>query len=181
MKEEIIISGFGGQGVLSMGKLLAYAGMMEGKEVTWLPAYGPEQRGGTANVTVIVSDEQISSPILSNYQTAILLNQPSLDRFISKIRPGGTLIYDTFGIMNVPKRDDINIYEINAMDAATQMKNIKTFNMVILGGLIKLHPIVSVEDVKQALYKTLPQRHHNLIPLNEEALLKGMEIIKKVQ
>ena len=179
MKEEIIISGFGGQGVLSMGKLLAYAGMMEGKEVTWLPAYGPEQRGGTANVTVIVSDEKISSPILSHYDTAILLNQPSIERFMPKIKPGGTLIYDSYGILAPPKCDNINIYEINAMDTAAAMKNIKTFNMIILGGLIKLHPIVSIEDIKNALFKTLPKRHHDLIPLNEQALLKGMEIIKK--
>ena len=94
MTQEIIISGFGGQGVLSMGKILAYAGLMEGKEVSWMPAYGPEQRGGTANVTVIVSDNPISSPILSEYDTAILLNQPSLEKFESKIKPGGTIIYD---------------------------------------------------------------------------------------
>ena len=94
MKKEIIISGFGGQGVLSMGKILAYSGLMENKEVTWMPAYGPEQRGGTANVTVIVSDERISSPILSKYDVAIVLNQPSLDKFEPKVKPGGILIYD---------------------------------------------------------------------------------------
>ena len=94
MKEEIIIAGFGGQGVLSMGKILAYSGLMEGKEVTWMPAYGPEQRGGTANVTVIVSDDKISSPILSKYDTAIILNQPSLEKFESRVKPGGILIYD---------------------------------------------------------------------------------------
>ena len=93
MKTEIIISGFGGQGCLSMGKILAYSGLMENKEVTWMPAYGPEQRGGTASVTVIVSDERISSPILSKYDVAIVLNQPSLDKFESKVKPGGILIY----------------------------------------------------------------------------------------
>ena len=102
MKEEIIIAGFGGQGVLSMGKILAYSGLMEGKEVTWMPAYGPEQRGGTANVTVIVSDEKISSPILSKYDAAIILNQPSLEKFESKVKPGGVLIYDGYGIINPP-------------------------------------------------------------------------------
>ena len=109
MKEEIIISGFGGQGVLSMGKILAYSGLMEGKEVTWMPAYGPEQRGGTANVTVIVSDERISSPILSSYDTAIVLNQPSLEKFESRIKPGGVLIYDSYGILQPPTRTDIDI------------------------------------------------------------------------
>lgn len=100
MKEEIIIAGFGGQGVLSMGKILAYSGLMEDKEVTWMPAYGPEQRGGTANVTVIISDERISSPILSKYDTAIILNQPSLAKFENKVKPGGVLIYDGYGIIN---------------------------------------------------------------------------------
>ena len=98
MKEEIIIAGFGGQGVLSMGKILAYSGLMEDKEVTWLPSYGPEQRGGTANVTVIISDERISSPILDTYDVAVVLNQQSLDKFESKVKPGGTLIYDSYGI-----------------------------------------------------------------------------------
>lgn len=179
MKEEIIISGFGGQGVLSMGKLLAYAGLMEGKEVTWLPAYGPEQRGGTANVTVIISDAKISSPIVNTYSTAILLNQPSLERFTPALRPGGTLIYDSYGIFAPPQREDINLYRIDAMDAAATLKNIKTFNMFILGGLIKVLPIVSVENIRKALFHTLPERHHNLIPINETALLKGMEIIRK--
>ena len=103
MKTEIIIAGFGGQGVLSMGKILAYSGLMENKEVTWMPAYGPEQRGGTANVTVIVSDERISSPILSKYDVAIVLNQPSLDKFEPKLKPGGILIYDGFGCSIRPR------------------------------------------------------------------------------
>lgn len=178
MKEEIIISGFGGQGVLSMGKLLAYAAMMEGKEVSWLPAYGPEQRGGTANCTVIVSDNKVPSPIVSHYSTAILLNQPSIEKFMPTIKPGGALIYDNSSVMEIPERDDIDIYSMDAMDAAAEMNNIKTFNMIVLGGLIKIKPIVSVENIRKALFKTLPERHHNLIPMNEKALLKGMEIIK---
>ena len=178
MKQEIIISGFGGQGVLSMGKILAYAGLMEGKEVTWMPAYGPEQRGGTANVTVIVSDDPISSPILSAYDTAIVLNQPSLDKFQPKVKPGGHLIYDGFGIMEPPTRTDIIAPQINAMEMAAEMKMVKCFNMMVLGGLLKIHPIVSMESVMKALRKTLPERHHNLLPMNEEAIRKGMEIIQ---
>ena len=127
MKEEIIIAGFGGQGVLSMGKILAYSGLMENKEVSWMPSYGPEQRGGTANVTVILSD----------------------------------------------------IYRIDAMDAATEMKNAKAFNMIVLGGLLKIKPMVSLENVLKGLKKSLPERHHKLIPMNEQAILKGMELIKK--
>ena len=152
MKTEIIIAGFGGQGVLSMGKILAYSGMLEGKEVTWMPAYGPEQRGGTANVTVIISDERISSPILSKYDVAIVLNQPSLDKFMPKLKPGGMLIYDGFGIVNPPTRDDIKVYRIDAMDKAAEMKNAKVFNMIVLGGLLKVCPVVSTDGLQKALF-----------------------------
>lgn len=180
MKAEIIIAGFGGQGVLSMGKILAYSGLMEDKEVTWMPAYGPEQRGGTANVTVIVSEERISSPILSQYDVAIVLNQPSLDKFESKVKTGGILIYDGFGIINPPTRKDINVYRIDAMDKAAELKNSKVFNMIVLGGLLKVCPIVSTNGLNKALYKTLPERHHGLIPLNMEAVEAGGQIIEKV-
>ena len=173
MKKEIIISGFGGQGVLSMGKILAYSALMEDKEGTWMPAYGPEQRGGTANVTVIVSDEKISSPILSSYDVAVVLNQPSLDKFEGRIKPGGILIYDSYGIINPPTRKDITIYRINAMDKAAEMKNAKIFNMIVLGGLLKVCPVVSTNGVEKGLYKTLPERHHSLIPLNMEAFAEG--------
>ena len=179
MKKEIIISGFGGQGVLSMGKLLAYSGPMEGKEVTWMPAYGPEQRGGTANVTVIVSDERISSPILSRYDVAIVLNQPSLEKFEPKVKPGGILIYDGYGIINPPTRSDIQVYRIDAMDKAADMKNAKVFNMIVLGGLLKVCPVVSTEGLHSALLKSLPERHHALIPLNMQAVEEGMKIITR--
>ena len=179
MKKEIIISGFGGQGVLSMGKILAYSGLMEDKEVTWMPAYGPEQRGGTANVTVIVSDKRISSPILSRYDVAIVLNQPSLEKFEPKVKPGGILIYDGYGIINPPTRKDINVYRIDAIDKAADMKNDKVFNMIVLGGLLKVCPVVSTEGLHSALFKSLPERHHGLIPLNMQAVEEGMKIIEK--
>lgn len=179
MKKEIIISGFGGQGVLSMGKILAYSGLMEDKEVTWMPSYGPEQRGGTANCTVIVSDERISSPILSRYDIAIVLNQPSLDRFMPLIKPGGILIYDSYGILNKPSRSDIHIYQIDAMDKAAELKNAKVFNMIVLGGLLKVCPVVSTDGLKKALYKTLPERHHEMITLNMKAVQVGMDLIEE--
>ena len=179
MKKEIIISGFGGQGVLSMGKILAYSGLMENKEVTWMPAYGPEQRGGTANVTVIVSDSRISSPILSKYDVAIVLNQPSLDKFEQKVKPGGILIYDGYGVINPPTRNDISVFRIDAMDKAAEMKNAKVFNMIVLGGLLKVCPVVSTNGLSKALYKSLPERHHNTIPLNMQAVEEGMKIINK--
>ena len=180
MTEEIIISGFGGQGVLSMGKILAYSGLMEDKEVTWMPAYGPEQRGGTANVTVIISDNKISSPILSTYDVAIVLNQPSLQKFESKIKPGGVLIYEESTIIDPPTRQDIEVYSLAAIDTAIQeMKNSKTFNMIVLGGLLQVRPIISTASVVKALYKTLPERHHALIPTNEAAIELGKKIIQK--
>ena len=177
MKKEIIISGFGGQGVLSMGKILAYSGLMDDKEVTWMPAYGPEQRGGTANVTVIVSDEKISSPILSKFDIAIVLNQPSLEKFEPKLKPGGILIYDGYGIINPHTRKDITVYRIDAMDKAAEMKNGKVFNMIVLGGLLKVAPVVSTKGVEKALKKTLPERHHDMIPLNMQAIEEGGKII----
>lgn len=134
MKQEIIIAGFGGQGVLSMGKILAYSGLMEGKEVSWMPSYGPEQRGGTANVTVILSDDRISSPVLNEYDIAIILNQPSMEKFENKVKKGGIIIYDGYGIHTPVKRTDVSVYRVDAMDAATEMKNEKAFNMLILGG-----------------------------------------------
>ena len=108
-KEEIIIAGFGGQGVLSMGKILAYSGVMQGLEVSWMPSYGPEMRGGTANVTVILSDRQISSPIVHDYDTAIILNQQSMDKFEPRVKPGGVLIYDPNGVVRPPQRKDIRV------------------------------------------------------------------------
>ncbi|MEG1539056.1 MAG: 2-oxoacid:acceptor oxidoreductase family protein [Muribaculaceae bacterium] len=178
MKEEIIIAGFGGQGVLSMGKILAYSGLMEDKEITWMPSYGPEQRGGTANVTVILSDDKISSPILDSFDTAVVLNQQSLDKFESKVKPGGILIYDSYGIHTPPKRSDITIYRVDAMEATFDMNNAKSYNMIILGALLKVRPMVKIESVLKGLKKTLPERHHHLIPLNEQALEKGMSLIK---
>ncbi len=177
MKKEIIISGFGGQGVLSMGKILAYSGLMEDKEVTWMPAYGPEQRGGTANVTVIISDSAIPSPIVSSYDVAIVLNQPSLDKFEAKVKPGGILIYDDNGILTPPTRTDIHTYSISAMAKAAEMKNAKVFNMIVLGALLKVCPVVSNDGLHKALYKSLPERHHKLIPLNMQAVSEGMRLI----
>ncbi len=180
MTEEIIIAGFGGQGVLSMGKILAYSGIMQDQEVSWMPAYGPEMRGGTANVTVIISDDRISSPILTQYDTAVILNQQSMDKFENSVRPGGTLIYDPNGLTRHPERTDINIYTIKAAEEASKMGMTKVFNMIVLGGYLKVKPIVKLENVIKGLQKSLPERYHHLIPMNEEAVTRGMEIIEKI-
>jgi 2-oxoglutarate ferredoxin oxidoreductase subunit gamma len=181
MHEEIIIAGFGGQGVLSLGKILAYAGIFEGKEVSWFPSYGPEMRGGTANVTVIISDERISSPVLNTYDTAIIFNQQSLDKFEPKVKPGGLLIYDPNGITRHPVRKDIDIYKVEATRTAVKLGNTKVLNMVALGAYLKVKPIVSLEHVTDALKKSLPERYHHLIPLNEEAIRKGQEVLELVR
>lgn len=159
-----------------MGKILAYAGLMDNLEVTWMPSYGPEQRGGTANVTVILSDSPISSPVLDKYDTAVVLNQQSLDKFESKVKPGGTLIYDPSGIHRLPERTDVKVVAVDAMTAAIELNNSKTYNMILLGALLKCRPIVEIDAVLRGLKKTLPERHHHLIPLNEQALRKGMEL-----
>ncbi|MCF0182448.1 MAG: 2-oxoacid:acceptor oxidoreductase family protein [Muribaculaceae bacterium] len=179
MKSEIIIAGFGGQGVLSMGKILAYSGLMEDKEVSWLPSYGPEQRGGTANVTVILSDNRISSPVLNAYDIVVALNQQSLDKFQPMVKPGGILIYDSYGIHNPPTRSDIVVHRIDATEATFEMKNRKTYNMIVLGAMLKASPMVTIECVLKGLKKTLPERHWHLLPLNEQALRKGMELVKE--
>lgn len=179
MTKEIIIAGFGGQGVLSMGKILAYSGLLEEKEVSWFPSYGPEQRGGTANVTVILSDDKISSPVINEFDIAIILNQPSLEKFESQVKPGGVLIYDPNGIKHLPQRSDISIYEIKAIDTAIEMKNSKVFNMIVLGGLLSVSSVVKLDSVMEGLKKSLPERHHYLLPMNKEAILQGMKIIEK--
>ncbi len=181
MTEEIIIAGFGGQGVLSMGKILAYSGVMEDKEVSWMPSYGPEMRGGTANCTVIISDQRISSPILSNYDTAIILNQQSMDKFESMVKPGGLLIYDGNGITRHPSRKDISIYRVDAADEAARIGLSKVFNMIILGGYLKVRPVVGKEFIHKGLEKSLPKRHHGLIPDNERAIDRGKEIVQEIQ
>ncbi|GHT24401.1 2-oxoglutarate ferredoxin oxidoreductase subunit gamma [Bacteroidia bacterium] len=180
MQHELIIAGFGGQGVLSMGKILAYSGLTEGKEVAWYPSYGPEQRGGTANVTVILSDERISSPVLNEYDIAIVLNQPSLDKFEKTVKKGGILIYDTSSIIQKPSRTDIRIFEIDAANTANAEGLGKVFNMMVLGGLLKVAPMVKLDNVLAGLKKSIPERHHKYLPLNEKAILRGMEIIKPV-
>lgn len=181
MTEEIIIAGFGGQGVLSMGKILAYSGIMQDQEVSWFPSYGPEMRGGTANVTVILSDERISSPVLNQYDTAIILNQQSLDKFESKVKPGGTLLFDPNGIIKEPTRTDIKIYRVDATRIASEKGQPMIFNMIVLGAFLKVKPIVKMENVKRGLEKSLPERHHKTIPMNLAAIEMGEKALEEIR
>ena len=178
MLQEMIFAGFGGQGVLSMGKLLAYAAMKEGKEISWMPSYGPEMRGGTANCMVNVSDQPISSPIVTEYDVVVVLNLPSLTKFEPKVKKGGILIWESSTIKQAPTRDDIKVIALPAIDkAANELKNVKVMNMLVLGALTKANPIVKKESLITALKETLPERHHKLIPLNEKAIELGMSLV----
>jgi len=178
MLQEIIFAGFGGQGVLSMGQILAYAAIFENREVSWMPSYGPEMRGGTANCITIISDDPISSPIISKFDTAVVLNQPSIEKFEKAVTPGGIIIYETNNVLRPPTRTDIKIYAVPAAEEALKLKNSRVMNVIILGALLKIKSTVKTESVMSALKKVLPERYHKLLPLNEQALMRGMELIK---
>lgn len=177
MLEELIVAGFGGQGVLSMGMTLAYSGMVEGMEISWMPSYGPEMRGGTANCITILSSEKISSPIVSLFDTAIVLNQPSMDKFAARVKPGGLILYESGTILKPSTRTDIDIIGIAATSEALKLKNARTMNMIMLGAYLYLRNVVEIESVLEALKKVLPEKYHNTIPLNQQALERGEELV----
>lgn len=174
MLHEIIIAGFGGQGVMSMGTLLAYAGIHEGKKVTWMPSYGPEQRGGTANCHVVISDQEIGSPVITHPTALVVMNQPSLDKFEGSVRQGGILIINRSLVNSAPRRHDVRIAEVPAYQLAMELGTTRVANMVILGVLVGLTGAVSLETVVESLKKVLPERRYDLIPLNRKALEAGL-------
>lgn len=178
MKQEIIMAGFGGQGVMSMGMILAYAGLVEDKEVSWMPSYGPEMRGGTANCTVIVSDKRIASPVTAVPDTVIAMNLPSLDKFAPMVKPGGLLIINSSLIEKECDRTDITIVKVPCNEIAGEIGSAKVANMVALGAYLKATGILSIEAVVNAMKKKVfPDKPH-LIPMNETALNKGAEMVK---
>jgi len=179
MEQRVIMAGFGGQGVMSMGQLLAYAGMLENKNVTWLPSYGPEMRGGTANCHVIVSDKEIAAPVISEATAAIIMNRPSLDKFENSVVPGGVIFVNSSLINRKVQRTDVEVYEIPANEIALEMGNLKVANMVMLGAFLEKTKIVDPESVLESLKKVLGESKANLIPINREALKRGAEVIKK--
>lgn len=176
-EHEIICAGFGGQGVLSMGSIIAYSGMIEGKEVSWMPSYGPEMRGGTANCIVIVSDSRISSPIITKFDTAFVLNQPSLDKFEKAVKPGGLLLYEQSTIIHPPTRTDIDVVCIHAIEEADKLKAKQVANMIMVGAFLEKRPIVKMETIISTLKKVLPEHRHHMIPVNEQALKRGSELV----
>ncbi|NHC39974.1 2-oxoacid:ferredoxin oxidoreductase subunit gamma [Bacillus sp. MM2020_1] len=178
MLEEIIIAGFGGQGVMSMGQLLAYAGMLEGKGVSWLPSYGPEQRGGTANCAVVISDEPVGSPLVTMPSTAIVLNNPSFDKFEPKVRPGGLLIINSSLVVRNSDRKDLKIIELTATDMANDLGNARVANMILLGAFLEQTKIVTEDSVIESLKKVLSEDKHHLLEINKQALKKGATLVK---
>ena len=179
MLEEVIIAGFGGQGLMLMGRLLAYAGMLEGKKVAWMPSYGPEMRGGTANCTVIISSEEIASPIVTNPKTVIAMNKPSLDKFESLIQKDGLIVLNNSLIDQEVKRDDIRVLKIPANDIANKLGNLRVANMVALGAYVKKSGVVKLESIFKALEKALAGKNQKILDLNKVALKKGEDIAKE--
>ena len=179
MTQELIIAGFGGQGVMSMGQLLAYAAMLEGKKVTFLPSYGPEMRGGTANCTVVISDEAVGSPVISDPSTLIAMNLPSLDRFELTVRPGGFIVVNSSLIERKVQRDDVTSVRVPANDIAQELGNLRVANMVALGAYLGKSKAVGFDAIIESLKKALPARRHDLIPLNRQALERGAALVEQ--
>jgi len=175
MQQEIIISGFGGQGVLFAGQVIAYAALDAGKEVTWIPSYGPEMRGGTANCTVVIADQEIGSPLVKNPPLAIALNLPSFDKYEAVMKPGGALIVNQSMVDRGAKRADIRTIFVPANDIAEEIGDKRLTNMVTVGALIAVLPEVTLEGVEAALKGHLPARHQRLLPKNYEALRRGYQ------
>jgi 2-oxoglutarate ferredoxin oxidoreductase subunit gamma len=179
MNEQVIIAGFGGQGVMSMGQLIAYAGMIAGKNVSWLPSYGPEMRGGTANCCVIVSDDMVGSPIVTEANTVLALNRPSLDKFEAAVVPGGRLFINSSLVDRKAERDDISVYYIPANDIANELGSSRVINSVMLGAYISKIDYIDAKGIIQALKEVLGPGKASLIPLNEKALKAGATAVSR--
>jgi 2-oxoglutarate ferredoxin oxidoreductase subunit gamma len=173
MQTEVIFSGFGGQGALFAGQVLAFAAMDAGHDVTWMPSYGPEMRGGTANCTVVIADEEIGSPTIKNPKAAVVMNLPSLDKFEPRIVPGGVLIVNSSLVNRDPVRKDITWVMIPAQEIAETIGPKRLLNMVMLGALIEKLSILTLDELKEALNDHLPERHKKLLPNNLAALERG--------
>lgn len=179
MQKEIIIAGFGGQGVLFAGQVLAYAAMDTGKTVTWIPSYGPEMRGGTANCTVVVSDEEIGSPLVQNPPFVIALNLPSFDKYEMLVKAGGTLVVNQSMVDRTAKRNDITSIFIPGNELAEEIGDRRLLNMVMVGALLSQFNLLSLKDVEKALEAHLPERHKRLLPNNFKALERGFQLAQE--
>ena len=173
MQSEIIISGFGGQGALFAGQLLAYAAMDEGHHVTWIPSYGPEMRGGTAHCTVIISDDEIGSPLVRHPAAVIAMNLPSLDKYEPLVAPGGVLVVNSSLVTRHPARTDIRVVEVPANTLAEELGSNRLANLVLTGALLAATGALPLEAVERALAAHLPERHRSLLEANYQALRRG--------
>ncbi|NLW21741.1 MAG: 2-oxoacid:ferredoxin oxidoreductase subunit gamma [Tissierellia bacterium] len=179
MEERIIIAGFGGQGVMAIGQILTYAGMIENRHVSWLPSYGPEMRGGTANCGVIISDEPVGSPVVVNATAAIVMNKPSLDKFEPTVEKGGKLFINSSLIDQKSQREDIEVYYIPANEVANELGNARVANMVMLGAYLEVTKIVDLESIIEGFKKVFGEKGDKLLPINKEALKKGAEVVRE--
>jgi 2-oxoglutarate ferredoxin oxidoreductase subunit gamma len=178
MQNETVIAGFGGQGVLFTGKVMAYAGLDSGQNVTWLPSYGPEMRGGTANCTVVISDDEIGSPQVMNPRAAIVMNQPSLDKYEDLVAPGGYLVVNTTMVNRKVTRDDINVIELPGTDLAEELGDKRLTNSIMLGALAAKADFLDMKSVEKGIAKSLSEGKQSLLELNLKALKKGAESAK---
>ena len=172
-----IIAGFGGQGSLLMGKIMAYAGMLEGKEVSWCPSYGPEMRGGTANCHVIIDDEPIGSPIVTRPNILVAMNKPSLDKFENTVSDGGYVFIDTTLIDRNVEREDVNEICVNATETALNIGNKSLANMVMLGAVLKKTELFTIDEIEYTMKKSLPENKHKLIEMNIKAVKEGYNLV----
>lgn len=179
MEHRLIAAGFGGQGVMLLGQLVATAGMIDGKHVTWLPSYGPEMRGGTANCTVVVSDEPVASPVVDTPNEIVIFNIPSLLKFEPILDKGGVLVMNTSMIDREPSRDDIRVIKVPANDVADKLGALKAQNMVMLGAYIEVTKAVSLESVIKALEKKMTGKKAQFLEVNKKAIEEGMKIAKE--
>ena len=177
METSVIISGFGGQGALFAGQVLAYAGMDAGLHVTWIPSYGPEMRGGTAHCTVILSDEPIGSPLVRHPSIAIVMNRPSMDKYEPLVRVGGLLVVNSSLVDRPPEREDIRVIEIPASEIADELGDKRLVNIVLLGAMLAETGLLPLETAERALERHLPERHHALLEANRQALRRGAALV----
>ena len=178
MTHEIIMAGFGGQGVMAMGKILAEAALKEGRNVSWLPSYGPEMRGGTANCNVIISEEPVGAPVVTEATAAIVMNRPSLDKFEKDVVPGGALIINSSLIDQKATRDDVKVYYVPANDIANELGTGKIANMVLLGAYLEISGATKEETIMEIITEIFSGKKASVIPLNKEALLRGAACVK---
>jgi len=181
MRHEIVMAGFGGQGIMLMGQVLATAAMLEGKDVVWHPSYGPEMRGGAAYCTVVISDSGPGSPVASEFDSAIIMDAPSLGKFLGKVKPGGCLFLNTSLVRDEPDRNDLRVIHVAATRLAEKIGDARAANLVILGAFVEVSQLICGDSVVEALKRIIPERHHHLLPVNQRAFEAGVSAVREAR